>query len=49
VRFASYEHAAAAAFNPFYILITTENHAICFGLSATCIDAIRKAGYEPNV
>ena len=34
--------------NPFYILITTENHAICFGLKATCRDAIRKAGYEPN-
>lgn len=49
VRFASYERVAAATFNPFYILITTENHAICFGLTATCIDAIRKAGYEPNV
>ena len=48
-RFASYERAAASTFNPFYILITTENHAICFGLKATCIDAIRKAGYEPNV
>ena len=34
--------------NPFYILITTENHAICFGLKATCRDAIKKAGYEPN-
>ena len=49
VRFASYERAAASRFNPFYILITTENHAICFGLKATCADAMRKAGYEPNV
>jgi hypothetical protein len=49
VRFASYDRAAASTFNPFYILITTENHAICFGLKATCADAIRKAGYEPNV
>ena len=49
VRFASYERDTARTFNPFYILITTENHAICFGLKATCIDAIRKAGYEPNV
>ena len=49
VRFASYDRAAASMFNPFYILITTENHAICFGLKATCVDAIRKAGYEPNV
>jgi len=43
-----YFRLASMPMNPFYILITTENHAICFGLKSICIDAMRKAGYEPS-